>query len=240
MSATTVIPRRASKPVAERPRLPLHNGDHLTRAEFERRYAAYPEIKKAELIEGVVYMPSPVSIHHGTFHASIMAWLGPYWVNTPGVHLADNTTVRLDLENEVQPDAVHYIAPDRGGQVEIEDDYLAGPPELVVEIAASSAAYDLHQKLRVYRRTGVQEYLVLLVYEQETRWFQLVDGEYKQQMPDEDGILRSQVFPGLHFQSELFWAGDLTGLLQLLQAGLATPEYEAFVAQLQQKAQKDE
>ena len=40
--------------------LPLEHGDHLTREEFERRYEAMPHVRKAELIEGVVYMPSPV------------------------------------------------------------------------------------------------------------------------------------------------------------------------------------
>ncbi len=232
MSATTTIPQKVARQAGERPLLPLHTGDHLTRAEFERRYAANPHLKKAELIEGVVYMPSPVSIGHGRTHANVMAWLGVYRANTPGLHLADNATLRLDLENEVQPDAVLYIAPEQGGQVAIEDDYLAGAPELVVEVAASSAAYDLHEKLRVYRRNGVQEYLVLLVHEQETRWFQLTEGEYRLLNPGEDGMLRSQVFPGLHFRADLFWVDDLVGLLGALQAGLATAEYEAFVTQL--------
>ena len=240
MSATTVFPRKATKPAAGQSLPPLQTGDHLTRAEFERRYAAYPDIKKAELIEGVVYMPSPLGLPHGTVHADIMGWLGVYRANTPGVHLTDNTTVRLDLENEFQPDAVLYIAPNRGGQVEIEDNYLSGAPELVVEVAVSSAAYDLHEKLRVYRRNGVREYLVLLAHEQETRWFQLVEGEYQQLTPGEDSLLRSQVFPGLHFHPELFWADNLAGLHQVLQAGLATPEHEAFVARLQESAAEHE
>lgn len=44
---------------------PLESGDRLTRAEFERRYEAAPEHFKAELIEGVVYVASPVRIFHG-------------------------------------------------------------------------------------------------------------------------------------------------------------------------------
>lgn len=223
-----------TEPAGERSLPPLHNGDHLTRAEFERRYAAYPHVKKAELIEGVVHMPSPVSVNHGKAHANAIAWLGLYRANTPGLHLADNATIRLDLENEVQPDAVLYIASERGGQLVVEDDFLSGAPELVVEIAASSAAYDLHEKLRVYRRNGVQEYLVLLAHEQETRWFQLVEGAYKLLQPGEEGVLRSQVFPGLHFQSDLFWADELAELLQVLQQGLDTTEHEAFVARLKE------
>jgi Uma2 family endonuclease len=210
----------------------LHNGDHLTRVEFERRYAAQTHLKKAELIEGIVHKPSPVSIYHGQTHANIMAWLGVYRANTPGLHLADNATVRLDLENEVQPDAVLYIAPEKGGLVQIEDNYLAGAPELIIEVAVSSAAYDLYEKFGIYRRNGVQEYLVLLGQEQETRWYQLVEGDYILLEPDNDGITRSRLYPGLHFHSGHFWADDLARLLNVLQTGLATPEHQEFAAGL--------
>jgi Uma2 family endonuclease len=115
--------------------------------------------------------------------------------------------------------------------VKSEDGYLSGPPELVVEVAASSAAYDLHEKLRIYRRNGVQEYLVLSVYEQQTHWFQLVDSEYERMLPGEDGVMRSQVFPGLHLHPGLFWGDDLAGMLQVLQRGLDTAEHQAFVSE---------
>ena len=233
-SAVRIQPHAGRQPRKKTPP-PLQNGDHLTRAEFERRYAAHPHLKKAELIEGVVHVPSPVSIQHANLHANAMTWLGLYRANTPGTYLADNATLRLDLENEVQPDAVLYMAPDKGGRVGIEHNFLAGAPELVLEIAVSSAAYDLHEKLRVYRRHGVQEYLVLLAYEQETRWFQLVEGEYKLLTPGEAGVLHSQVFPGLCFHTEKFWADDLAGLLEVLQAGLATPAHQAFVSRLLQR-----
>lgn len=234
MNLTPTISRKVRQRDEERPLPPppLHSGDHLTRAEFERRYAAHPEIKKAELIEGVVYVASPVRIQHGKPHASIMTWLGVYRVNTPGLDIADNATVKLDLENEYQPDAVLYIEPARGGQAKIEEGYLVGAPELVVEVAASSAAHDLNQKLRVYQRNGVKEYLVLSVYEQRTHWFQLVEDQYELMSPGEDGVLRSQVFPGLHFHSRRFWADDMVGLLQILQEGLATPEHQSYLAHL--------
>ncbi len=139
--------------------LPLENGDCLTRAEFEQRYEAMPHLKKAELIEGVVYMGSPVRVIHGRPHARIMAWLSPYWIATPGVDLMDNTTVRLDPDNEPQPDALLRI--EVGGQSTIsEDGYVEGATEFIAEIAASSASYDLRDKLRAYRRNQVQEYLV--------------------------------------------------------------------------------
>lgn len=144
--------------------LSLENGDRLTIYEFERRYQAMPDLKKAELIEGVVYVPAALSFRNsGQPHANLIIWLGMYQIATPGVELGDNVTVRLDLDNEPQPDAVLFI---NGGQAKIsEDDYLEGAPELIVEVAASSAAYDLHDKKRAYRRNGVQEYLVWRVYE---------------------------------------------------------------------------
>ncbi len=212
-------------------RLPLHNGDRLSRAEFERRYADHPELK-AELIEGVVYVSSPVrSTRHGKPHSQIMAWLGAYWAATPGVTVDDNTTLRIDLENELQPDACMWI--ETSGRTRVDaDDYLAGAPELVIEIAASSASYDLHDKLRVYRRNGVQEYLVLLALERDVRWYNWQLGEDRVIVADDDGIMRSPLFPGLWLNPERFWHGDVAGVLAALQRGLAAEEHAAFVQQL--------
>src|SRR5205823_5660159 len=139
-------------PPAGSPPPPLEPGDRLSREEFERRYEAMPELKKAELIEGVVHLPSPVRMmRHGRPHAGIITWLGVYDANTAGVWVVDNTTLRLDLDNEPQPDAALMIEPDCGGQVRLtSDDYVEGAPELVAEVAASSASIDLHAKLRVY------------------------------------------------------------------------------------------
>jgi Uma2 family endonuclease len=210
---------------------PLENGDKLTRAEFERRYHAMPNLKKAELIEGVVYVASPLRIKsHGEPHAYIMGWLGVYKAATPGVGLADNTTVLIDADNEPQPDALLRI--EQGGQSCItEDDYLEGAPELIVEIAASSASYDLHEKLKVYRRNQVQEYLVWRVYDRQFDWFSLQAGEYIQIEPNDD-ILRSQVFPGLWLDKAALLSGDLAKVLAVLQMGLSTPEHQAFVQKM--------
>src|SRR4051812_24790308 len=102
---------------------PLQNGDRLTRVEFERRYSAMPQVNKAELIEGVVYMPSPVSHdHHAGPHFDMIGWLGFYRMLTPGVVGGDNGSLRLDLDSEPQPDAYLIIRPDHGGQVRIDDD----------------------------------------------------------------------------------------------------------------------
>jgi Uma2 family endonuclease len=181
-----------------------------------------PEVKKAELIEGVVYVASPVRIQkHANPHARMITWLGVYEAATPGVMLGDNSTVRLDAENEPQPDALLRIDEFCGGQSRIsEDDYLEGAPELIVEIAASSASYDLHDKLRAYRRNGVREYLVWLTQEQAFRWYVLVEGEYVLQQPDDQGILRSQGFPGLQLAVEALLAGDMERVLAVLQEGM--------------------
>ncbi len=209
----------------------LENGDRLTRPEFERRYTAMPEVKKAELIEGIVYMPSPVRARqHGRPHALVMSWLSNYWAATPGIDLCDNTTVRLDLDNEPQPDALLRI---EGGTSRIsEDDYIEGAPEFVAEIAASSASKDLHDKLRAYRRNGVQEYLVWQIYEQQLNWFSLQAGEYVLLVPNAQGVICSQIFPGLWLASSALLQNDLAAVLTSLQQGLQTTEHAAFKKQL--------
>jgi Uma2 family endonuclease len=212
----------------------LENGDRLTRAEFERRYEAMPHLKKAELIEGVVYVPSPVGHRqHSSPHAHLITWLGLYTANTPGVEVGDNGSVRLDLDNEPQPDALLFIDPTRGGQVRISDDgIIEGAPELVAEVASSSVSYDLHAKLHVYRRNGVCEYIVWRVLEQAVDWFVLRDGQYERMPRDAQGLVRSEVFPGLWLDPAALLRGDLATVLAIVQQGLASPEHNAFVARL--------
>lgn len=211
---------------------PLENGDKLTRHEFERRYHAMPNLKKAELIEGVVYVASPVRAkQHGKPHARIMGWLIAYEAATPGVEALDNTTVLLDTDNEPQPDALLRI--ETGGQSRInKDDYVEGAPELIVEIAASSASYDLHEKLKVYRRNQVQEYLIWRVYDHQFDWFRLQQGEYIQLQTNADNIICSQIFPGLWLDKIALLGGDLGTVLAVLQQGLASPEHENFISRL--------
>ena len=219
-------------------RLSLENGDRLTRREFERRYATRPDIKKAELIEGVVYMSAAVRItSHGEPHSVVIAWLVTYCASTPGVRTADNATVRLDLDNEPQPDVLLRIEPQAGGQSRVgDDDYLEGAPELVVEIAASSATYDLHDKLRVYRRNGVREYVVWRVHDRRIDWFVLADDEYRRLEPDADGVLQSTVFPGLRLAAKALLAGNVAAVLAELQRGLDTDEHAAFAKRLRRSS----
>lgn len=211
--------------------LPLESGDRLSRCEFERRYQSRPGVKKAELVEGVVYMPSPVRAKsHGEPHAQIMTWLGVYSAATPGVQLYDNATVRLDLDNEPQPDALLRLEPEQGGRSLISaDDYIEGAPELIVEIAASSASYDLHDKLQVYRRNGVQEYLVWQVYDGRVDWFRWTENGYSALAPDSAGMIHSQIFPGLCLVVSALLQGDIAQVLAELQKGLGTAEHAIFV-----------
>lgn len=213
----------------------LENGDRLTRHEFERRYSAMPQVKKAELIEGIVHMASPVRARkHGKPHASVMLWLGSYWQAMPNLELLDNASVRLDTDNEPQPDACLRIEEAAGGRSRItEDDYVEGPPELIVEIAASTASYDLHDKKKTYRRNGVQEYLVWRVLDQALDWFVLENGAYVELMADDDGITRSNVFPGLWLRAEDLLEGDLPGLVAVVNEGVACEEAIAFQQALQ-------
>lgn len=220
-------------PDAQNGSLSLLPGDYLTRPEFERRYHAQSDIKKAELIEGIVYIPSPVRAGHGDAHFVLIGWLGVYQAATPGVRGSDNATLRLDFLNEPQPDILLRLDPALGGRSRLgADGYLEGSPEFIVEIAASSASYDMNQKKGVYDRHGIQEYLVVLPLKQEVAWFVLRDEGYVRLQPDADGILRSQVFPGLWLQPAAIWTNGLITLLDVGQQGIASPEHNVFVEQL--------
>jgi len=214
--------------------VPLENGDRLTRSEFERRYRAMPHLKKAELIEGIVYMSSPLRFDsHAEPHGDLMIWLGTYKIATPHVRLGDNPTVRLDLDNEPQPDAVLLIDSRAGGRSYLGDGgYLEGAPELIAEIAASSAAIDLRDKKRAYRRNGVQEYIVWQVFDQKINWFSLQDEDYCSLPPSEEGIIQSQIFPGLWLNVEALISRDMPTVLAGLQRGLSSADHQSFVEKL--------
>ena len=220
------------------PRHFLESGDRISRSEFERRYEAMPELKKAELIEGVVYVGSPVRVEvHGEPHSSANAWLAVYAAATPGIRVADNATVRLDLDNVVQPDVLlrlaPELAPEAGGRARrSEDGYLEGAPELVLEVWASSAAIDHHTKLHVYRRNGVQEYIVWQGLDRRLEWFVLRDDEYAALEPDARGMLHSVVFPGLRLAVSALLDGNLAAVLAEQGAGLDAEEHRRFVAVL--------
>ena len=216
----------------------LENGDRLTRKEFERRYHAMPRLKKAELIEGIVFMSSPLHFErHAEPHARIMSWLGTYWAATPGVELADNATLRLDADNEFQPDALLRLPENAGGTSRISrDDYLEGAPELIVEVASTRASHDLHDKRKVYRRNGVREYLVWLTREKRLLWLVLEEDEYQPLQPGADGLWRGRIFPSLALNGQALLDGDLARVLVDQQRCLGSEEHRRFVETLQRTA----
>jgi len=200
-------------------RVSLESGDHLTREEFHRRYSARPDIKRAELVEGVVYVSLRVPFgRHGQPHALIVAWLGTYAARVPGLRLGDNATVFLDGKNEYQPDAFLWRDEPSGPHL-TPDGYIDGAPRLVVEVAASSVSYDLHEKKEVYRRNGVGEYLVWRTLDGALDWFELRDGAYAARDPGEDGMIESRQFPGLRLHVPGLLAGDAAGVLAALGPG---------------------
>jgi len=212
---------------------PLRAGERLDREEFARRYQAMPDVKKAELIEGVVHMPSPVSfVLHGEPHAHLMLVLGTYRAFTPGVRVGDNSTLRLDMGNEPQPDALLLIEPRCGGRVRLEEGFIHGGPELAAEVAASSASVDRTAKLEAYRRNGVQEYLLWLVEDQQIEWYTRRGERFERLAEQEPGILCSETFAGLWLDGPALLEQNLPRVLQTLQQGLASPAHAAFVARL--------
>jgi hypothetical protein len=216
---------RSSAPVE------LNTGDRMTQPEFHRLYEQTPEGFRAELIGGIVYVCPPRNVRHATAHPALSAGFCSYQADTTGVEAGANTTILLGKESEPQPDLYLRILPECGGRSWVtEDDYLAGPPELVAEIAHSSRAIDLHAKLLDYARYGVREYLVVCLREQELRWFDLPADEELRLGPD--GVCRVRVFPGLWIHGEALFAKDYGRLMATLQEGLATPEHAAFVARL--------
>jgi hypothetical protein len=215
---------------------PLRNGDFLSVAEFERRYEAMPEVKKAELIGGIVYMGSPVSVDHGSPHMKLVGWLAAYEAFTPGVEGGDNTTVRLGKgRNQPQPDALLRILPEFGGQSQSKKGYIVGAPEMAAEVAFSTASLDLHSKLAAYESNGVQEYIVWRVEDEAVDWFVLRAGKFARLKVSADGIYRSTVFPGLWLDAKALIARDLAGVLRVVQQGIASPEHARFVTKLQAK-----
>ncbi len=211
----------------------LLNGDHLTVPEFERRYYAMPETKKAELIEGVVIMSSPISVFHSETHSLVTELLRRYARQTPGVSCGVNASVRLDGKNEYQPDVLLRI---KGGKLATSatasDGLIDGPPEFVAEIALSSAGYDLHEKKAVYQRSLVGEYFVWQVMDSQIHWFALEQGEFVELKPRQDGVTRSRAFPGLWLDVVAMLSGNEEKVLRMLGKGLKSPEHRAFLKRL--------
>lgn len=217
---------------------PLRNGDRLTRIEFERRWDAMPNLKVAELIDGVVYLPE-IGKHtsHACPCARLIGWSGFYVAGTPGVDGGCHSSLRLDERNEPQPDMLLMIEPSHGGRCRIDaDDFVASAPDWIGEVAGTSASYDLRVKLDVYRRHGVREYLVWRVLDRAIDWFILRGDQYERLPISGDGLYRSETFPGLWLDPQALIAEDLPKLQADIQRGLATPDHQHFVERLAQAA----
>lgn len=222
-----------SQPI-RRPTIPrLESGDRLSRDEFRRRYEAMPGVK-AELIEGIVHMASPVRWDgHGFETSLIVTWLTMYYGGTPGVFPADNATTRLNTNNEPQPDGLLFIHPRNGGQTKLVDGYIEGAPELAVEVASSSVSIDVHAKLRAYQKAGVREYVIWRTQDGEVDWLALDEsGAFVPRPRDADGVCRSGTLPGLWLDVPALLAGDILRVVETLNRGLATPDHAAFVERL--------
>ena len=225
------------EPHFARPNGVLHSGDRLKREEFHRLYEQTPPGFKAELIGGIVYVASPVSPAHGKVDRLLGSLLAAYEGSTPGIEGSCNTTVFLSDKDELQPNQYLRILPEFGGQSNtVEDGYVSGGPELVVEVAYSSQAIDLHAKKRRYARNGVHEYMVACVKEQQLRWFDLAGGQ--ELHPDANGVCRVRTFPGLWIDGKALMTHDYSKLMDTLQQGLATPEHAAFVQELESRRGK--
>jgi len=213
----------------------LRNGQRLSRDEFERRYEAMSEPIKAELIEGLVYMPSPVrQKQHGGPHFDLIGWMSVYRVHTPGVGGGVSSSIRLDIDNEPQPDGVLFVQPDRGGHAFIDaDGYIAGSPELAAEVSASTTRLDLKTKFKVYRRNEIREYLIWRVAKKTLDWYALRNGRYEPFVPSRSGYLQSGVFPGLWLDARALIRGDVVRVHEVLQQGLKSPEHVQFVTRLE-------
>ena len=211
---------------------PLVAGERLDAATFHDRYAAMPPSTRAELIGGVVYMPSPLYPDHAAEGFAVGAWLGYYAARTRGLVGADNASTRLDRAGEVQPDFSLRIRPELGGRTTTAREFISGGPELVVEVARSSRKIDLGPKKDDYERAGVREYLVVALDPDEVFWFVLRGGRFERMPVGENGLYRSEVFPGLWLDPSALLAEDLARLVAVVDLGAATPEHAAFVARL--------
>jgi len=215
--------------------LPLEAGDHLTATEFIRRYSREDAPPRAELINGVVRLMLPITFgYHANPHANLISWLGFYTAMTPGVLPGAPSSMRLDEDNVPEPDAMLRIPAHAGGLSRIAPgEYVEGAPELVAEIAGTSASFDLHDKLDVYRRHGVREYVVWRVRDKAIDWFVLREGRYVALAPDADGTLKGETFPGLWFDGPALIDGDLGAVMKTVQLGVAaTPGHADFVQRL--------
>lgn len=213
---------------------PLRDGDRLTVEEFERRWEAMPNLKHAELIEGRVYMNAAALRWdwRAEPHTLAIFAMSMYSAFTTGVRCGSEPSVRMEPLSMPQPDVVLRIAEECGGRSRIEQGYVVGGPEFVTEISASTEKHDLGIKKELYLRAGIQEYLNWSVLEERIVLFRWESGNYLELTPGADGILKSQVLPGLWFDPAAMIRGDKMRVMEVLHLGLQSPEHQEFVLEL--------
>ena len=209
----------------------LREGDRLHALDFLRRWEAMPELKHAELIDGVVFMAFPVGATHALLHQSFSGWLWLYSTATTGCQSGIEGTWLMGPKQVPQPDLAMRILPEFGGQSHQAGDYFSGAPELIIEITGSSMSRDLGVKLDLYRKAGVREYLTILLKPQRIVWRHLSRGRYKDLAVSGDGHLKSLVFPGLWLDPEAVW-DPKRSFRAAIESGLLSPGHAAFVRSL--------
>jgi Uma2 family endonuclease len=223
------------KPPRTRPRHPLpslDNGDRMTQQEFHRRYEAYPNDVKIELIGGTVYVASPMRTPHGDLTWKLVIPLDYFTEHTPGIRGSDGASVILGESSEPQPDLHLRLLPEYGGQSRLDKKkYLIGAPEFIAEIAHSTRSLDMNQKREDYLAAGVQEYLVVCVEEKEFHWFHFPSK--RKLKADRRGIWKSRIFPGLWIDQAALFALDSARLRAAVQEGIASPEHAEFIRTLE-------
>jgi Uma2 family endonuclease len=210
----------------------LVEGERLDQPTFHALYEGLPPGVRAELIGGVVYMPSPVGRAHGRAQIPLVVWLDYYAENTPGIEVLDNTTTILSWKSEAQPDLLLRVLPRCGGRTINRKGFIRGAPELVVEVAKATRYVDLGPKLADYEQAGVLEYFVRALGPDEILWYEQRQGALARKTMGADGIYRSEVFPGLWLDPKALVTGDRPRLCAVIDLGCATPEHAAFVARL--------
>ncbi len=115
-----------------------------------------PESRICEYLDGVVYMPSPVSIRHQQIVIFLADLLNGFrWEGRCGEVLTGPAPLRLSWLRKLEPDIFVLPAsfePEKNGT---RDDLKA---ELVIEVLSpSNRSHDLERKAKVYQDAGIPE-----------------------------------------------------------------------------------